>query len=674
MKIGGQILWNVTPICETSEIWWEDASWKTFWATIWRTDYSIWFIGWVLPYNCEGSVPNLSIWKESFTWIVPRIRSVRGWNLEGWRADRTPWGVGDDGRIGNLLKKRPNAKEVIFPKQGELIFPIADGRIKTLGGDQELKTSTLVRHRQIQGDSNIDFPGESEGSLPQPHDSFPDAGEAINDFWSMSGSFIYRHHVEPRVKLYSPREESFPIQLKYIDVTRTNHTNLDVKQEKRIDDYWNIDGSRNLSDPWTGFTHFTLLEEKAPDGYTWYRGRLTRKELTSRPDHGQNYGNQWESMRTWRRSKSGRMRSSIWKTHESWEGFISLTRRTRNSKKPSRMRVRSWKHQWLLLCREKLWKIVGMVNPMKSNQNFRVFRKLMNLQDCVWENLYQIFMKTILQEKETIHCSIWTKNTNNLRQRGRNFKTLCIGSTSILIKRKDWSSIRHDRTPSLFTKHSQLTVFRELLGWKLEKSHTRRYTRHFVFLQRSPCMTGWKNWVQELFSDQMEPVVFRDAIRAQGAWKTSRFQEIETRSFHEEAVKHDRTETPRCLPWRISRARRLSNTFLSTSTLEKKQIMIERVHSLFAVTQVTRKVTSKQYCTRWTLTSECVDCHILLWNKLRTLVFFLNWSRRSRTTLTDILFNSIYNKTKPTTRSVRRQRKYQGRGHCRAVWIVRDGP
>ena len=43
---------------------------------------------------------------------------------------------------------------------------------------------------------------------------------------------------------------------------------MDVKQESRIDDYWNIDGSRDLSDPWTGFTQFTQLEEKAPDGYT----------------------------------------------------------------------------------------------------------------------------------------------------------------------------------------------------------------------------------------------------------------------------------------------------------------------------------------------------------------------------------------------------------------------
>ena len=34
-----------------------------------------------------------------------------------------------------------------------------------------------------------------------------------------------------------------------------------------------------------GFTQFTLLEEKAPDGYMWSGWRLTRKQLTSRPDH-----------------------------------------------------------------------------------------------------------------------------------------------------------------------------------------------------------------------------------------------------------------------------------------------------------------------------------------------------------------------------------------------------
>ena len=188
---------------------------------------------------------------------------------------------------------------MIFPKQGEFIFPIEDGRIETPGGDQELRTSTLVRPRPSQEEGHIDFLGESEGSLPQPHDSLQDAGEAMNDFWSMLGSFISRHHVEARAKLYSPKEESFPIPLTYNDVTRTTHTNLDVKQEKRIDDNWNIDGSRDLSDLWTGFTQFTLLEERAPDGYLWSGERLTRKQPTSRPElYGQSSGSQWESMRS----------------------------------------------------------------------------------------------------------------------------------------------------------------------------------------------------------------------------------------------------------------------------------------------------------------------------------------------------------------------------------------
>ena len=98
-------------------------------------------------------------------------------------------------------------------------------------------------------------------------------------------------------------------------------------------------------------------------------------------------------------------------------------------------------------------------------------------------------------------------------------------------------------------------------------------------------MTGRKNWVSEVAerpegqvvqqskssqSNQPnpnpdhddrtgQPVVGRDASHTQGARKTSRSQEIETRSSHEEAVKH-----------------------------------VERGNPLFAVTQVTRKVTNNQ--------------------------------------------------------------------------------
>ena len=76
---------------------------------------------------------------------------------------------------------------------------------------------------------------------------------------------------------------------------------------------------------------------------------------------------------------------------------------------------KKWKHQWLPLRfarSARTIRIVGVVYPIKSKQNLRVFWKPLNLQDCVWENLYRIIMKTTLQEKETFHCSrtMWFTN------------------------------------------------------------------------------------------------------------------------------------------------------------------------------------------------------------------------------------------------------------------------
>ena len=65
----------------------------------------------------------------------------------------------------------------------------------------------------------------------------------------------------------------FPIPLRYIDVTKATRTILDVMLKSRIDDYWNAEGDRDLSDSWTGFTRFTIMNEKAPDGCTWSGGR-----------------------------------------------------------------------------------------------------------------------------------------------------------------------------------------------------------------------------------------------------------------------------------------------------------------------------------------------------------------------------------------------------------------
>ena len=82
-------------------VWWEDALSKTFWETIWRTCYSIRFIGSVSPYNCERSVTHPSIWKESFTWTVLRICFVRGWIWKGdvLIADFEEWETMDAAEI-----------------------------------------------------------------------------------------------------------------------------------------------------------------------------------------------------------------------------------------------------------------------------------------------------------------------------------------------------------------------------------------------------------------------------------------------------------------------------------------------------------------------------------------------------------------------------------------------
>ena len=49
-----------------------------------------------------------------------------------------------------------------------------------------------------------------------------------------------------------------------------------------------------------------------------------------------------------------------------------------------------------------------------------------------------------------------------ISRNGRNIKTRRIGSTSNLLKRKDLSSIKHDRTKSSFTTRFQLIVSRRL--------------------------------------------------------------------------------------------------------------------------------------------------------------------------------------------------------------------
>ena len=168
----------------------------------------------------------------------------------------------------DIYRRRINAKEVLIrQKDDEFIFPIADGTARLSGRDHEFREPTLRREPTVRSE---DLSGklEDESGDSQPTEPTDDA-EARPDFVSIQGGFIYRH-TEPRVQLYVPKEETLHIPLKYIDVTRSTHTDLDVMQEKCIDVYWTADWNKHLFDSWKRFTKVTLLKEKHPKRY--FRG------------------------------------------------------------------------------------------------------------------------------------------------------------------------------------------------------------------------------------------------------------------------------------------------------------------------------------------------------------------------------------------------------------------
>ena len=73
------------------------------------------------------------------------------------------------------------------------------------------------KHRSdLQGEA-----GEADSAEKQREQ---DDLEAERDFWSISRSFIHRHHVQERQKQHVTQESSFTIPLKFFDVVRLTST------------------------------------------------------------------------------------------------------------------------------------------------------------------------------------------------------------------------------------------------------------------------------------------------------------------------------------------------------------------------------------------------------------------------------------------------------------------
>ena len=257
-------------------------------------------------------------------------------------------------------------------------------------------------------DCHHDFLWESEGSPFAQHfqDSFPDAAEARNDFWSMSGGFKWRHHVEPRVKLYSPREASFPTPLNYNWLHEGHSHDLGCIAGKPH--RWFLEHRWVKKFVWfmDRFHTVYLIEGKASGQIHVVRGEIsqTTSSIKAWSFVARNLQKSVKKLKNEGEAKLGKWKTKARKTPEDFEGSISLTRRITNSKIPSRMLIINWKHQLLLLCLAKLWRrIVGVVPPTKLKQDLRVFWKLVNLQDCVWEGSLPIHHEDHVAGKGS-HC------------------------------------------------------------------------------------------------------------------------------------------------------------------------------------------------------------------------------------------------------------------------------
>ena len=136
MKVGGQNLWNVIPISEKSQIYYLKGRRPMKHVLGNHLKGPIIPFGSLVEYHPVTAKDQSRIHQFGKK-VLPGL--FLGYALYAggiWKGDVL---IADLAALetmdaSEIYSKRLNAKEVIFPKQGEFIFPIADGRIKTLGG------------------------------------------------------------------------------------------------------------------------------------------------------------------------------------------------------------------------------------------------------------------------------------------------------------------------------------------------------------------------------------------------------------------------------------------------------------------------------------------------------------------------------------------------------------
>ena len=260
----------------------ENSIWKKIWWIIQRAYHTSRCTSGIPSNISKRSSKNSSIWSESTTRDFSGICIDRGVNLERRysNADIEESEILD---ASEIYRRRLNAKEVLITSKkwriciscGAWFSKIVGKRQRIPGNHSETWTNRKERGSQRR------FSWRSGRVSAEQEDETT----VRKDFWSMQGDFVYRHHIEPRVQLHVPTERTFPIPLKYLDVTRSTFTDLDLAQENEF----MIVGT-SMETTIFGFVDrfhevYSIERGTSQRIHVIRGGRLTKNQTTSRPDH-----------------------------------------------------------------------------------------------------------------------------------------------------------------------------------------------------------------------------------------------------------------------------------------------------------------------------------------------------------------------------------------------------
>ena len=168
-------------------------------------------------------------------------------------------------------------------------------------------------------------------------------------------------------------------------------------QEKRVDDHRDVDGDRILSDSWTGFTKFTLLNEKPPPGFLRSGRRLSQSK--QQPENIRKARVDYREAKARQCSKS-----------EKDIIHRSGRRVQRNHQKRKKETRNSFGSGYALLGGDKK-AFLGATHPQKKTK-YACRWKLTNLQRSVWNLLVREIMTVTSQRNGSILLlvAMWCTN------------------------------------------------------------------------------------------------------------------------------------------------------------------------------------------------------------------------------------------------------------------------